>query len=99
VTVVRIFLREGEHLLSGVLKFLHDEEKIAGVTVFQGISGFGPDGQIRTSHLVDLSMDLPLVVEFYDQPEKVEKVISYLQNHMGLNHILSWEAIAYSKDG
>ena len=56
ITVARIFLREGEHLLNEIIKFLHDEEKVSGVTVLQGTIGFGLDGEIRTSHLVDLSL-------------------------------------------
>jgi hypothetical protein len=92
ITVARIYLREGEHLLSKIVKFLHDEEKVSGVTVFQGVMGFGPDGKIRTSHLVDLSMDLPLVIEFYDLPERVDNIITHLQTQMGLSHVVSWPA-------
>ena len=98
ITVARIFLREGEHLLAGVIKFLHDEEKVAGVTVYQGVAGFAADGEIRTSRLIDLSLDLPLVVEFYDSPERVEKVIGHLQNQMGLAHVVSWPAVRHAPD-
>jgi len=41
ITVVRIYLREGEHLLTKIMDFLHNEEKVSGVTVLQGIMGFG----------------------------------------------------------
>ena len=95
ITVVRIYLREGEHLLTKIIDFLHKEEKVSGVTVFQGIMGFGPDGNIRTSRLLDLSLDLPLVIEFYDLPERIESVIHHLQNHMGLSHIVSWQAVSH----
>jgi len=97
ITVARIFLREGEHLLPKIIKFLHDEEKVSGVTVLQGIAGFGPDGKIRTSHLLDLSLDLPLVIEFYDRPERVEMVIKQLQSQMGLAHVISWPATSHSQ--
>ena len=96
ITVARIYLREGEHKLSKIIKFLHDEEKVSGVTVLQGTIGFGPDGEIRTSHLIDLSLDLPLIIEFYDLPERVDSVINHLQTHMGLAHVLSWPAISHS---
>jgi len=65
--------------------------------VLQGQTGFGPDGEIRTSHLLDLSLDLPLVIEFYDLPEKVERVIAHLQSHMGLAHVISWPGTSHSK--
>ena len=92
ITVARIYIREGEHLLTKIFDFLHEEEKVSGVTVLRGIMGFGPDGEIRTSYLVDLSMDLPLIIEFYDLPERVESIIDHLQNHMGLSHIVSWSS-------
>jgi len=95
ITVVRIYLREGEHLLTKIIDFLHNEEKVSGVTVFQGIIGFGPDGEIRTSRLLDLSLDLPLIIEFYDLPERAESVINHLQTHMGLSHVVSWSATSH----
>ena len=98
ITVARIYIREGEHLLAKIIKFLHEEEKVLGVTVLRGIMSFGPDGVIRTSHLVDLSMDLPLIIEFYDLPERVESVINHLQIHMGQPHIVSWPAISHIRD-
>ena len=39
VTLVRIYLTEGEKLMKTLLAKLHDEEKVRGVTVFRGISG------------------------------------------------------------
>ena len=92
ITVARIYLREGEHLLNRIIKFLHEEEKVSGVTVLRGIMGFGPDGEVRTAYLLDLSLDLPLIIEFYDLPERVESIIDQLQNHMGLSHVVSWSA-------
>ncbi len=94
VTVARIYLREGEHLLPKLIRFLHDEERVSGVTVLRGIAGFGPDGKMHMASLVDLSLDLPLVVEFYDLPERVEAVIEHLQQQMGLAHVVSWSARA-----
>lgn len=92
VTVARIYLREGEHLLSQILDLLHEEEKVLGVTVLRGIAGFGPDGKIHTASLVDLSLDLPLIVEFYDEPARVEAAIQKLMQRMKLTHVVSWPA-------
>lgn len=95
ITIVRIYLREGEHLLGELFDFLHDKEKVSGVTVFRGVMGFGPDGKVRTSHLVDLSMDLPLVIEFYDLPERIDSIINHLQANMGLSHVVSWSGTTH----
>jgi PII-like signaling protein len=70
VTVVRIYLTEGEKLMKTLLAKLHDEEKVRGVTVFRGISGFGRSGVVHSSTLLDLSLDLPVVIEFFDTPTR-----------------------------
>jgi hypothetical protein len=98
VTVARIYLREGEHLLAKLIKFLHDEEKVSGVTLFRGITGFGPDGKIHTASLIDLSLDLPLVVEFYDAPDRVDAVVQHLIHKMNLPHIVTWSATGHTPD-
>lgn len=91
VTVARIYLREGEHQLNGLMEFLH-EEKVAGMTVLRGIAGFGPDGRMHTASLVDLSLDLPLVLEFYDTPERVVAVLERLEALGKVPHVISWPA-------
>lgn len=98
VTVARIYLREGEHVLSRLIQFLHDDEQVSGVTVLQGIAGFGPDGNIHRASLVDLSLDLPLVVEFYDRPERVEEVIDKIETQLGLSHVVSWSALGHLRN-
>ncbi len=98
ITVARIYLREAEHQLNKIITFLHEEERVSGVTVLSGIMGFGPDGEIRTASLLDLSLDLPLIIEFYDLPERVESIIDHLQNHMGLSHVVSWPATSHLRN-
>jgi PII-like signaling protein len=78
--------------LPKLLKFLHDEEKVAGVTVLRGIAGFNSDGKMHLASLIDLSLDLPLVVEFYDRTEKTMEVIAKLKAQFNLPHIVSWPA-------
>jgi PII-like signaling protein len=99
VTVARIYIREGEHLLPEIVRFLHDDAKVSGVTVLRGIAGFGPDGKVHTASLVALSLDLPLVVEFYESPERVEDVITQLEQHLGLTHVVTWPAQVYTRAG
>ncbi|GAB6046622.1 DUF190 domain-containing protein [Methyloparacoccus murrellii] len=99
VTVARIYLREGEHRLAKVLDFLHAQEKVAGVTVLRGIAGFGPDGRLHTASLVDLSLDLPLIVEFYDEPERVAAILGRLEDIIPLPHVISWQATLHRHGG
>jgi hypothetical protein len=98
ITVARIYLREAEHQLAKIITFLHEEKRVSGVTVLRGIMGFGPDGEIRTASLLDLSLDLPLIIEFYDLPARVESIIDHLQNHMGLSHVVSWPATSHLRN-
>ena len=92
VTVVRIYLTEGEHRLDELLDHLHGREKVKGVTVFRGISGFGKSGTLHTSKLIDLSFDLPLVIEFFDEPERIAEVLERLGEKIEPVHVISWPA-------
>jgi len=92
VTVVRIYLTEGERLLKTLLVKLHDEEKVRGVTVFRGISGFGKSGVVHSATLLDLSLDLPVIIEFFDAPDKVRRIQSHLKELLPPGHVVSWSA-------
>ncbi len=95
VTMVRIYIREKEHLLEKLVKFLRDESEVVGLTVLRGVEGFSETRQPHSAFLVDLSLDLPLVLEFFDEPEKAEAVIHSLQRRFPLHHIVSWPANTY----
>ena len=92
VTMVRIYLTEGDHQLKQLLSHLHDEEQVRGVTAFRGIAGFGQSGKMHSSDLLDLSLNMPLVVEFFDEPQKVERVLEHLNTMIDPGHIVSWPA-------
>ena len=92
VIFVRIYLTEGEGRMDGLLQRLHDEEKVQGVTVFRGISGFGVSGKMHSSSLMDMSLDLPLVVEFFDVPQKVNSILEHIRDDIDPGHIVSWPA-------
>lgn len=92
ITMVRIYLSEEKAHLEKLMAILHDEENVRGVTVFRGISGFGKSGEVHSSSLLDLSLNLPVVVEFFDTPEKIEKIIGHLNSFIEPGHIVSWSA-------
>lgn len=93
VTVVRIYLNEGEAQLDNLLKRLHDWEHVRGVSVFRGIAGYGDSGEIHTSKFIDLGMSLPLVVEFFDSPEKAAEIMEHISSTIKPGHMLSWTAL------
>jgi len=75
-----------------ILKRLHDWEKVRGVTVFRGVSGFGSSGVMHSSKLLDMSLNLPVVIEFFDEPDKVEIILEHLSGMIEPEHIVSWSA-------
>ena len=93
VTVVRIYLTEGSVQLESLMKRLRDWEKVRGVTIFRGVSGFGDSGQLHSGRFVDLALDLPVVVEFFDTPERVEEILSHLDGTIKPGHLVSWSAM------
>ena len=49
------------------------KEGLAGATVTRGVAGFGAHSRIHTAALLQLSEDLPLIIEVVDTPEQIEK--------------------------
>ena len=92
VSVVRIYLTEGEAQLKSLIKRLRDWEKLRGVTVFRGISGFGESGVIHGADLIDLSLNLPMVVEFFDTPDKIDQIWEHLNQIVKPGHMVRWQA-------
>lgn len=66
--------RGGKPLYLAILELLK-RENCAGATVTRGVAGFGAHSRIRTATIVDLSPDLPLVIEWVDDPARVERVL------------------------
>jgi len=55
------------------------ELHIAGATVFRGIMGFGADSMIHSSKILQLSEDMPIVIEIIDIEENINKIIPFLE--------------------
>jgi PII-like signaling protein len=90
--MVRVYLTEGDHKLRELLDCLHDELRVGGVTVTRGIAGFGASGKMHTAAILDLSLDLPLVVEFFDAPDKVAAALARIHDYVGPGHVVTWRA-------
>src|SRR5438105_6317972 len=55
---------------------------IRGATVFRGTEGFGPEHHLSTQRLVDISENLPIIVEMVDSPERIQTLLSELDQFM-----------------
>ena len=97
VTMVRIYLKEADHgrrgnLMQEVVKLLHDQHRVAGITVFRGIAGFGTSGEVHSADLLRLAVDLPIVIEFFDSPKIVEAALRLVKALVPGEHIVCWSA-------
>ncbi len=91
VTMVRIYLTESQGLKE-LLAYLHDDSKVRGVTVFRAISGFGRSGVVHSSRLLYGALDLPVAVEFFDDPAKVSQILPQVRTLVEPWHIVTWQA-------
>ena len=80
--LVRIFLGESDQfhhvpLARALLERLR-REGFAGATVINGVAGYGASSVIHTANLVELSQDLPVLIEVIDDEAHVDKLLPIL---------------------
>lgn len=51
----------------------------SGATVSRGLAGYGAHSRIHAASLVDLSTDLPLVLEWVDTEERVQRLLPAIE--------------------
>lgn len=93
VWIVRVYVTESSQLLNKIFSYLKKEIHIRGITVFRAIEGFGDSGE-RSSSLVDISLNLPIIIEFFDDKDKVGNALTYLSTLVSATHIVFWQAKA-----
>ncbi len=54
------------------------ELNLAGATVTRGIMGYGANSRIHTAKLLELSNDLPIIIEIVDTDENLQKLLPFL---------------------
>jgi len=55
---------------------------IRGATVYRGIMGYGANSVIKTSSILRLSEDLPVIIELVDSQEVLETFLDELDPHL-----------------
>lgn len=99
--LVRIFIGDADKwhhtpLYRALLERLR-REGFAGATVFHGVAGFGAASVIHTTHLVDLSADLPVVIEVVDDQERVDKLLPILDEMVTAGALVTMEKVRVLK--
>ncbi len=73
--LLRIFVGEidkiGHTPLYEAIVYEAKKQGIAGATVLRGIMSYGASSTIHTAKLIDISEDLPIVIEIVDTEEKI----------------------------
>lgn len=82
--LLRIYLGEAERYganpLFEVLVLKAREQGLAGATVLRGPMGFGHSRKLHTAKILDLSSNLPLILEIVDVREKIEKYLDTVRD-------------------
>ena len=72
---------------------------MAGASVYRGLMGYGANSRVHTASIVDLSGDLPILVEIIDSEEYIRKLLPYLDEMLeeGMVTIDDIQVIKYGK--
>src|SRR4029079_13720852 len=77
--LLRIFIGELDKShntpLYEALVYAAKKQGIAGATVLRGILAYGASSRIHTAKLLDLSFDLPVVIEIVVHKEKIDEFL------------------------
>jgi PII-like signaling protein len=88
--LLRIFIGESDRFAN---QRLHDaivakarELGLAGATVLRGTEGFGARSVVHSTSLLEMSTDLPIVIEIVDTEEQVKRLLPHLDEmvHEGM---------------
>ena len=100
---LRIYIGESDHYKGRPLfQAIVEKAKsldMAGATVFRGLMGYGANSRIHTASLIDLSADLPIMIEIIDSAEYIEKFLPYLDKMVkeGMVTVDDIQVIKYGK--
>ncbi|GBG56936.1 hypothetical protein SPFL3102_02326 [Sporomusaceae bacterium FL31] len=100
---LRIYIGESDHWKRRSLyQAIVEKAKaldMAGATVFRGLMGYGANSRIHTASIVDLSSDLPILVEIIDSEEYMAKLLPFLDEMVeeGMVIIDDVEVIKYGR--
>jgi uncharacterized protein len=68
---------EGQPLYRAIVLKARELE-LAGATVLRGPMGFGAHSRLHTTRILELSSDLPIVIEIVDRPDKIQTLLPFL---------------------
>lgn len=100
--LLRVFIGEndkdperGGPLYQSIVRRAHDAH-LAGATVLRGAIGYGRHSRIHTAKLLEMSTDLPLVIEIVDAEDKIEAFLPEIDALVG-EGLVTLEAVRIVK--
>lgn len=69
---------EGRPVYKRLVEFFR-ENGFHGCTVSRGMMGFGHENTIRTIDIVQLSLDLPVIIDVVDTEEKISEILPEIE--------------------
>ena len=72
----------GVPVYTSILDFLF-HSGIAGATVVKGVAGFGHAHRMHSAHILEISDNLPIKIEFIETREKADAVLPELEKRIG----------------
>jgi PII-like signaling protein len=82
---------EGKPIVDLLLS-LYKERGLSGATVLQGVRGYGVHGVSRAD-VLGLSINLPMVIETIEAPEKVMAILPEVKAIVGKNGLITIEDV------
>jgi len=85
--LLRIFIGESDQFegkpLYEAIVLKAREQHLAGATVLRGPMGYGHSSRLHRSNFLEISEDLPIVIEIVDEEVKIEAFRPFLRAMMG----------------
>lgn len=103
--LLRIFIGESDRWkhqpLYEAIVLKARERQLAGATVLRGPMGYGQTSRLHTAKILNLSTDLPLVIEIVDSEEKIQSFLPELEKMItgGLITLEKVEVVQYRGKG
>ena len=99
-SLLRIFVGEldkiGHRPLYETILLSARKQGLAGCTVLKGVLSYGASTRIHTAKLIDISEDLPMVIEVVDRIEKINEflpVVNALFDECGRGGLITIEKV------
>lgn len=81
--LLRVFIEESDHFkgkpLYEYILFKAKELKVGGATILKAVEGYGSDFRVHSSKLLEISEDLPIIIEIVDSEEKIDELLQAIE--------------------